>query len=128
MTRLTAPARTWLALSLLMASVAGVAGCNKIGENGTDFMIVNGTGQTLTVHPHFESPGQSAPPTDRGIDQLITLGPEASQGVRFPFTPNTCVQLDLEVYNSSGTLVATHPKPICTDKTGNGGTWTITTP
>jgi hypothetical protein len=128
MTYFTVRTRTWLAISLLMASAAGVAGCNKIGEDGTDFMIVNGTSRTVTVHPHFEAPGQPAPPTGRGVDQLITLAPGARQGVRFPFVPNECVQLDLQVYNSGGGLVATHPAPICTDKTGNGGTWTITTP
>jgi hypothetical protein len=127
MTDFTARARTWFAISLLMSSAAGAAGCNKLGENGTDFTIVNATSQTLTVHPHFEVPGQPAPPTDRGVDQLITLAPEGRQGVRFPLTPSTCVHLDLQVYNSGGTLVATHPAPICTDKTGNGGTWTITT-
>ena len=127
MTDFTVRTRTWLAITLLMASVAGMAGCIKIGEDGTDFMIVNGTSQTVTVHPHFEPSSQPAPPTDRGLDQLITLAPGASQGERFPFVPNECVHLDLEVYNSSGILVATHPAPICTDKTGNGGTWTITT-
>jgi hypothetical protein len=108
-----------LAAVAVLATVASLGGC-KVGEEGTDFTVVNQTSETL----HFV--GQVEGSSSSSSDTTFQLGPREQTGLRTGLSRGSCIYTTFTAYDAENNVVATKPAPICEDKHGHGGTWTIT--
>lgn len=125
MTTLTAHARSRLTtLAIVLATVIGLTGCHLPVEGGTDFTVTNKTNQTLHFVGRVDRPGFAS--TGSPSDTTFHLAPGEDFGLRTGLTRGSCIYTSFTAYDSNGHVVATDPSPICEDKQGHGGTWTVT--
>lgn len=96
-------------------------------SEGANFFVKNETTLRLTVGAQGEVGPNATPPGAGGLGTL-DLKPGASSGYVLGVGAGGCKLTSLAAYDQAGHLVATFPGPICEDKNGHGGTWTIKQP